>query len=91
MALDAIQLLSNLRHWPDCVVQMALLMLLVILGVGREVVVVFECENIVIGIRVEQCAEDFGVGSCALAPLIPEFGGKRVRDEVCFWSRVEGR
>src|SRR5690242_11814458 len=57
MPLHAIQLLSDLCRRADHIIQVALLVLLVVLGVRGELVVVLEGEDVVIRVSVEERAE----------------------------------
>lgn len=44
----------------------------------KEVLVVVECANVVIRIRMEQVTEDIGVGCRLLSPQVPDVIGQRI-------------
>jgi len=77
MALDLIKLLAHNLHRLEQIVQMP--------GLTRafsaeESVVVLEVLDVVVRVRVEQVAEDFGVGGGARGPHFPELVVERVAD-----------
>jgi len=45
---------------------------------GKEVLVIVECADVVIRIRMEQVTEDIGVSCRLLSPQVPDFIGQRI-------------
>jgi hypothetical protein len=77
MSPDLVELLTDDFYGLEPVVQMP--------GFARtlsakESIVVFKVLDIIVGVRVEQVAEDFGVGGGARGPHLPEVFVERVAD-----------
>ena len=81
MPLNPIQFLFDLLDRQISVVQVPLLVVLVLLGVGSELLVILEGFDTVVWVGVEQISENLGVGSGIFGPHIPDFIGQRVGDE----------
>lgn len=86
MSLNLIQFLSRDVHRLEQVIHMSFLT--ASLG-SQELVVVLETLDVVVGVCVENVAEDGGVDRGALGPCLPEFVREGVFDEgVPFVSGV---